>query len=139
MLRLVFVGPWKDKRLKAACDELRQRADRLWRSDVLEAPEAPKPLREFLLARSKRDLLVSLDPLGEEMDSRAFAKWVTGESRDVALVVWGASGPPETVRDLLTKKLSLSPMTFSHELTRVVLMEQVYRSACLLKGHPYPK
>ena len=139
MLRLIFVGPWKDKRLQAVAVELQQRATRLWRMDVLEAPEAPKALAAFLEARSGKNLLVSLDPVGDLMDSPAFAQWVTSESRDLDLVVWGAEGPPEVVKPLVKRRLSLSKMTLSHELCRVFLVEKVYRSACLLKGHPYPK
>jgi 23S rRNA (pseudouridine1915-N3)-methyltransferase len=139
MLRLLLVGPWKDKRLQAVAEELEQRASRLWRMDVLEVPESPKSLAAFLEARAAKNLLVSLDPMGEKMDSQAFARWVTSESRDLDLVVWGAMGPPENVKALLRRRLSLSDMTLSHELCRVFLMEQVYRSACILKGHPYPK
>ncbi len=139
MLRLIFVGPWKDRRLQAVSEELRERTARLWRVEVVEAPESPKRLVAFLEGRAAKNLLVSLDPAGEGMDSPAFAKWVTGESRDLDLVVWGAEGPPEVVRPLIRRRLSLSPMTLSHELCRVFLMEQVYRSACLLRGHPYPK
>jgi 23S rRNA (pseudouridine1915-N3)-methyltransferase len=107
--------------------------------DVLAAPEAPKALATFLESRSGKNLMVSLDPAGESMDSPAFAKWVTSESKDLDLVVWGAEGPPEVVKPLVKRRLSLSGMTLSHELCRVFLIEQVYRSACLLKGHPYPK
>ncbi len=139
MLRLVFVGKWKDHRLRDAASELEKRAQRLWTFSVEDAPEEPKALLARLKALAARGLLVSMDPDGRPLDSPAFAKWVTGSSRDIALVVWGASGPSTPLRALCAQSLSLSPQTASHELARLWLMEQVYRSACILKGHPFPK
>ena len=139
MLRMVFVGPWKDRHLQAVAAELEKRTRPLWRTAVEEAPENPKALAAFLKAKAAKSLLVSLDPDGEGMDSVSFARWVTSESRDLTLVVWGASGPKPEWKGLAARSLSLSAMTLSHELCRVFLLEQVYRAACLLKGHPYPK
>ena len=139
MLRVVFVGAWKDRHLQAVSAELEKRLRPLWRMTVEEAPESPKALTAFLQAKAAKSLLVSLDPTGESMDSVSFARWVTAESRDLTLVVWGAAGPTPELKGLAARSLSLSAMTLSHELCRVFLLEQVYRAACILKGHPYPK
>jgi len=82
---------------------------------------------------------VSLDAHGETLDSPAFTEWVTRSSRDLYFLGWGADGPPPDLPNKDMKSLSLSPMTYSHELARVLLLEQLYRAGASLRGHPYPR
>jgi 23S rRNA (pseudouridine1915-N3)-methyltransferase len=85
---------------------------------------------------------ILLDPAGREMDSRQFTSLVEKaemEGRDLLFLVGGADGlPPEwsTRGDVL---LSLSRMTFPHELARAMIAEQIYRAFTTLRGHPYPR
>jgi 23S rRNA (pseudouridine1915-N3)-methyltransferase len=85
---------------------------------------------------------ILLDPAGREMDSRQFTSVIEKaemEGRDLLFLVGGADGlPPEwSARgDLL---LSLSRMTFPHELARAMVAEQIYRAFTTLRGHPYPR
>lgn len=85
---------------------------------------------------------ILLDPAGREMDSRQFTSLVQKaemEGRDLLFLVGGADGlPPEwsARADLL---LSLSRMTFPHELARAMIAEQIYRAFTTLRGHPYPR
>ncbi len=140
MVQLTFVGPWKDSRLRELSAELEKRVRILWKLSVEEAPSDAHSLGVHLeKLRKKGAHLISVDPIGDKMDSNQFARWVTGSSQDLVFVVWGPDGPPEPLRSSIPMKFSLSPMTTSHELARVFLMEQIYRSACVLKGHPYPK
>lgn len=86
---------------------------------------------------------VLLDAGGKAMDSTVFAKWL-GEQRDrgireVVFVCGDADGFPEVVRERVKQKMSLSAMTYSHELARVMLAEQIYRAFAILSGSPYPK
>lgn len=83
--------------------------------------------------------MVSLDPHGESMDSLGFGQWVTKSSRDIYFFAWGPDGPPQGLSKDPFRSLSLSPMTYSHEMARVLLMEQLYRAGAALKGHPYPR
>jgi 23S rRNA (pseudouridine1915-N3)-methyltransferase len=92
---------------------------------------------KFLNAKRNKGHLVSLDARGESMDSQTFGQWVTRSSRDIYFFAWDTDGPPKGLSGL-SKTLSLSPMTYSHELARVLLMEQLYRAGAALKGHPYP-
>ena len=73
----------------------------------------------------------------------ALARWL-GQQRDrgtreIIFVCGDADGFPEALRKRVTQKLSLSPMTYSHELARVMLAEQLYRAFAILSGSPYPK
>ena len=85
---------------------------------------------------------VCLDPAGKRLDSAAFIAMVARaerEARDVVFLVGGADGLPAGWSDRADLLLSLSPMTYPHELARVMLAEQIYRAYTTLRGHPYPR
>ena len=87
--------------------------------------------------------LVFLDAAGKASSSEALAKWL-GELRDrgpreLIFVCGDAEGFPERLLQRAHRKLSLSAMTFSHEMARVMLAEQLYRAFAILSGSPYPK
>jgi 23S rRNA (pseudouridine1915-N3)-methyltransferase len=76
------------------------------------------------------------------MGSVEFASWLTAErdrSADVALVIGGAFGLADEVRDRSALSLALAPWTLSHELARLVLAEQLYRAGTIVRGEPYHK
>ena len=76
------------------------------------------------------------------MDSAAFAALVGKaemEGRDLVFVVGGHDGLPAGWAARADLLLSLSPMTFPHELARAMLAEQIYRALATLRGHPYPR
>ena len=86
--------------------------------------------------------VVCLDPAGKRFDSPAFIAMVERaerEARDMVFVIGGAAGLPEGWSTRASLLLSLSPMTFPHELARVMLAEQIYRAFTTLRGHPYPR
>jgi 23S rRNA (pseudouridine1915-N3)-methyltransferase len=139
MIYCVFVGPFKEKSLRQTAEEYRLRLERLWPVTVLQVPEKPKEILKFVEAKKARGALVSLQAQGEKMDSAAFTRWVTQSSRDIYFLAWGADGPPREVQKTPMREISLSPMTYPHELARVLLMEQLYRAGAALKGHPYPR
>ena len=87
--------------------------------------------------------VVLLDVGGKNLDSNALAKWL-GELRDrgtreLIFLCGDADGFPDGLRRRAHRELSLSVMTFSHELARVMLAEQLYRAFAILSGSPYPK
>ena len=86
--------------------------------------------------------LVCLDPAGKRLDSAAFVaaiERVEREARDVVFIIGGADGLPQGWDKRADLLLSLSPMTYPHELARVMLTEQIYRAFTTLRGHPYPR
>lgn len=139
MIYCFFVGKFKEKRYQQAVLDYHQRLKKLWPVTLSEIPEEPKEILKLLEAKKNKGILVSLDAEGERMDSPAFIRWVTQSSPDIHFFAWGASGPPAENLKTRMKSLSLSPMTYSHELARVLLLEQLYRAGATLKGHPYPK
>jgi 23S rRNA (pseudouridine1915-N3)-methyltransferase len=96
-----------------------------------------------LVKRLKDDYIVCLLDKGKEMNSTEFARFIGDQAiagtRSLAFVVGGFLGLSPRILDRAALRLSLSRMTFSHELCRAVLLEQIYRGASLMKGRSYAK
>ena len=96
---------------------------------------------KLLLKRLKSgDFMILLDERGKEYYSISFAEYLNGlEGRvnHLLFVIGGPYGFSEEVYARADAKLSLSKMTFSHQLVRVIFMEQLYRAFTILKGEPY--
>jgi 23S rRNA (pseudouridine1915-N3)-methyltransferase len=103
----------------------------------LKAREA----RLLLDALPEGALVVALDGRGKALDSAALARqlgrWRDQGTRDVAFVIGGADGLDQAVLDRARLVLSLGPMTWPHQLVRVMLAEQLYRADTIRAGHPY--
>jgi 23S rRNA (pseudouridine1915-N3)-methyltransferase len=85
---------------------------------------------------------ILLDPAGRAMNSPQFVSLVEKaemEGRDIVFVIGGHDGLPPAWKPKADLLLSLSPMTFPHELARAMLAEQIYRAFTTLRGHPYPR
>ncbi|WP_457571272.1 23S rRNA (pseudouridine(1915)-N(3))-methyltransferase RlmH [Desulfovulcanus sp.] len=87
-----------------------------------------------------RDLVVTLDEKGSLLTSRELAQnlrnWIESGVRP-CFIIGGAYGVSQAVQKKARFCLSLSPMTFPHEMARVILLEQLYRAATILKNFPY--
>jgi 23S rRNA (pseudouridine1915-N3)-methyltransferase len=84
--------------------------------------------------------LIVLDEKGKEFCSTDFSKFLEKKfesSKSVSFFIGGAYGIPETVQNLPHQKVSLSKLTFSHELCHLVFLEQIYRALTIMTGHPY--
>lgn len=96
---------------------------------------------EMILKKLKPgDYMVLLDERGKEFSSIAFAEYMNGlEGRvnHLLFVIGGPYGFSEEVYRRADAKVSLSKLTFSHQLIRLVFMEQIYRAYTILKGEPY--
>lgn len=73
---------------------------------------------------------------GREMDSRGFAEYL-GENPSMTFVIGGPYGVSEQVKKRASKMISLSKMTFTHEMVRLIFLEQLYRGITILKGKRY--
>ncbi len=105
--------------------------------------KASNPPREGsqLLSRSEGCFRLVLDERGKKLSSRAFAEEVrrieSNPRRTCALLVGGADGVSERVRESADLLWSLSPLTLQHEMALVVALEQIYRAHTILAGIPY--
>ena len=94
----------------------------------------------ILKALRPKDCVVLLDERGKEYRSVEFARELSSlmaSGRDVSFVVGGAYGFSEAVYARADKMLSLSKMTYSHQMVRTIFAEQIYRAFTILKGEPY--
>jgi 23S rRNA (pseudouridine1915-N3)-methyltransferase len=87
------------------------------------------------------DHVVLLDEHGKEFRSIEFADWMTRKmntvSKRLVFIVGGPYGFSPSVYDAANEKISLSKMTFSHQMIRLIFVEQVYRAMTIIKGEPY--
>lgn len=95
----------------------------------------------LLKALSKQEIVILLDENGTEMNSRKFAEWLnklqTHSYKQVAFVSGGAFGFSEEIYNLAQQKISLSKLTLTHQMVRLVFVEQLYRACTILKGIQY--
>jgi 23S rRNA (pseudouridine1915-N3)-methyltransferase len=96
----------------------------------------------LLLSKLKpADTLILLDEKGKQFTSENFSDWLNQHqlksTKNLVLVVGGAYGFSEEVYAKAADKISLSKMTFSHQMVRMILKEQLYRAMTILKGEPY--
>jgi 23S rRNA (pseudouridine1915-N3)-methyltransferase len=140
-LQLVMLGKTRRPELRTSIDDYVKRISRYAPIEVIELRESEAALKRF--AFDQPSTVVLLDDAGKSLDSNGFAKWL-GEHRDrstrqLIFVCGGAQGFPEDIRRQAHQQLSLSTMTYSHELARVMLAEQLYRAFAILAGSAYPK
>lgn len=140
-IRLLMLGKTRRAEMRAAIDDYVKRIGRHSPIEIAEVRDGEAAIKKLDADRAAAAVL--LDAAGKTFTSESFAKWL-GELRDrgtreLIFVCGDADGFPASLRERIPQKISLSAMTFSHELARVVLAEQLYRAFAILSGSPYPK
>jgi 23S rRNA (pseudouridine1915-N3)-methyltransferase len=133
-----FIGKPKDPHVNATAQDFLGRAGRYAPAEMREI----RPDRVDLWDRHPSARKIFLDPAGKPMDSAAFATLVAKAEmggRDLVFLIGGHDGLPAGWASRADLLISLSPMTFPHELARAMLAEQIYRAFATLRGHPYPR
>ncbi len=133
-----YIGKARDAHANAIAAEFVKRSGRYADCEMREI--VPGRFDVFAKHSSARKIL--LDPAGRAMDSADFVQLIERagrEGQDLIFVVGGHDGLPPEWKSRADLLLSLSPMTFPHELARAMLTEQIYRAYTTLRGHPYPR
>lgn len=160
MLRIdiLCVGKLKESYLKAAEKEYLRRLSAFCKPEVIEIPDEPIPDNpstkecmgvlnkegENILYKMKKDTCcIVLDIKGKTMDSVLFSDtiksyMIAGQSH-ITFVIGGSLGLSQGVKDRAALRLSLSPMTFTHNMTRIILLEQIYRAFSIINNRTYHK
>jgi len=133
-----YIGKPRDPHANALAEDYLARLSRFCPVEMRQLrPDRDEPWTRHASARK-----IFLDPGGRQTDSPGFASLVARaqqEGRDLMFVVGGADGLPRGWTAHADLLLSLSAMTWPHELARAMLTEQLYRAFATLRGHPYPR
>jgi len=153
-LRLVCVGKLSQSYLRDAADDYRQRLQRYLPFDLIELKEekagGKKPNTDLIREREGERILSQLatpgltlvfDEKGRQPDSVELAglleEQMTSGCQNLNLVIGGAWGLSRDVKRRADRIISLSRMTFTHQMARVIALEQLYRAMTIIRNEPY--
>ena len=157
-ISVICVGKIKERFYRDAIDEYSKRLSRYCRLNITEVADEMTPdkcsdaQRDQILAKEADRIrakipdsahVVTLEIQGRELSSEALSSYideigVSGVSH-IVFIIGGSLGLHRSVTELADMHLSFSPMTFPHQLMRVILLEQIYRSYRIICGEPYHK
>jgi 23S rRNA (pseudouridine1915-N3)-methyltransferase len=139
-LTIAWIGKTKDWAIQELTDKYLNRLVHYANVEGLSLKGETKLLK-LSEGKSERHTLVVLDSRGKQLSSEGLAEFLRNHqnrgSAHLVFAIGGADGFSEQIQKTAAFTLSLGKMTLSHELARVVLLEQLYRAFTILKGHPY--
>ena len=154
-LKVLWVGKTKSPPVKELTADYLERIRRMAPCEIIEVrdpakgrtPEAAEriQLEGETIARllSKAIFTVALDETGKQYSSEEFARWLETEqnngTREIVFVVGGPDGLDRDIAARARLVLSLGKMTWTHEMCRALLLEQIYRALCIQRKIPYHK
>ena len=145
-LRFIWPGKTKDEHLRALATEYLKRLQHFVRCEVVETREAAnveKESQRILDAIPANSLVLLLDVKGRERTSIELAgevrSWENESVKEVTIVIGGQDGFSSAVADRAQQRWRLSRLTFTHEMARVLVLEQIYRAYTINRGLPYQK
>lgn len=133
-IKLIQVGKTKDSYIKTGVDEFVKRLSPYARVEIITVKD------ESRINPDKDDFVVALDEVGKEMSSTEFSKFIENHKdngQTVCFIIGGAYGLPQEIKDNANIMISMSKMTFTHQMIRLFLMEQLYRAVCIFSGKEY--
>ena len=151
MIKIICVGKIKEKYFKEAIAEYKKRLSKYTKLEIIEVidfernskEEVKKLEGELILKNIKdKDYVITLDIKGNKLSSLSFANKINNiliNNSNLAFVIGGSYGLDDTVNKRSNYSLSFSDLTFPHQLFRVILLEQIYRSYKILNNESYHK
>ena len=152
-INLVCMGKTDDKEITNLVKYYQNRLPKYWNFEIIEIPDvknaknlSPDLLKKeegklFLNLIENSDTVVLLDEKGNQFTSREFASkidnWMSSSVKKVSIIIGGAYGFSEEMYERANEKMSLSKMTFTHQMIRLFFVEQIYRADQILQGKPY--
>lgn len=150
---LVLVGKTNDSRIISLMEDYIKRINRYHRLDIQIVPELKKKGKQNEKIQKQKegasilemlkpgDWTIILDERGKLFDSVSFSKYINNKRscahKRMVFVVGGPYGFSDEIYDRCQEKIALSSMTFSHQMVRLFLLEQLYRANTLLNNEPY--
>ena len=140
-VKLVAIGKMRDRLFDSRCQEFLTRINAYGKCDVVILPdsnpanEGKAILRE--IDRDKNSLVIALSEEGKELTTREFSAFMERIDRKITFIIGGPFGLTEEVKSRADQLWALSKMTFTHEMARMIFLEQLYRALNLLNGGSY--
>ena len=151
MIKIIAVGSIKEKYLKEAIEEYSKRIRKYTSLEIIEVKDEGlvEEAKAITLEGNKiakhinsKDYLITLEIDGKEMNSIEFSQKVSQiliENSNITFIIGGSYGLSEDIKSQAKLRLSFSKMTFPHQLFRVMLLEQIYRSYKIINNESYHK
>ena len=152
-INLICIGKTDDKEISGLIKYYQNRLPKHWNFEITEIPDvknaknlSPDLLKKeeaklFLNQTENSDFVVLLDEKGKQFTSREFAakieNWMNSSVKKVSFFIGGAYGFSDEIYERANEKMSLSKMTFTHQMIRLFFVEQIYRADQILLGKPY--
>lgn len=149
---LILVGKTNDKHFVAGINDYAERISHYMPFEIVTLPELKntkslseeqqKVMEGEMIAKllQPSDMVVLLDEHGKEMRSVEYAVWLqrtANNARRLVFIIGGPYGFSPAIYQRANDKISLSRMTFSHQMVRLIFTEQLYRACTIIKGEPY--
>ena len=137
--KIIAVGKIKKKWIQEGIEMYLKRLPGL---EVIEIKDNNQTKEEHTIKEliRKNEILVTLNENGQSFSSKQLAtKLLNSHNQNIIFVIGGPSGLSPTLNNSASWQLSLSPLTFPHEIARLLLVEQIYRSKSISQGSPYHK
>ena len=148
MIKIICIGKIKEKYFKDAIKEYQKRISKYSKLEIIELSDynydKEKTIYEegknILSKISEKDYVVTLEISGNKLDSIELSKFIDSNiSKNIVFVIGGSYGLSRDVIKRSNYKLSFSNLTFPHQLFRVILLEQIYRSFKIINNESYHK
>lgn len=147
--RFIWIGKTKDKNWLALQEEYLRRLSHFVKTEIVEIRDQPtqdqkeNEGKRIIENLNQNSFVCVLDVKGRAISSPDMAKeiekWQNRGLKEISFIIGGAEGISEVVAERADIMLSLSFLTFTHEMARVVILEQLYRAYTIIKGFPYQK
>lgn len=137
MIRVICVGKIKEKWIKAGVDEFLKRIKRFSKIEVIELKDSDVEKEGEKILSLLKNQPVLLDEKGKRLSSKEFSQFI--KYKDIDFIIGSSNGTSNNLKDNIRDKISISDMTFTHEMARLFLIEQIYRGFTINKNIPYHK
>ena len=150
MIKIICVGKIKEQYLKEAIDEYMKRLSKYTKIEIIELLDMNYDLKKTL--EMERDNIIKyikntdynilLDLNGKELNSIEFASnldKIRNNNSNINFIIGGSYGVHNDIKNIVNERISFSKLTFPHQLFRVILLEQIYRSFKILNNEEYHK
>lgn len=147
--RFIWIGKTRHISWRALQEEYLKRLSHFVRYEITEIKDSKKHEtkedegKRIIEKLNQSTFVCLLDVKGKSISSHGLAKevtkWQNRGLKEIAFIIGGADGVSAEVFERADLKISLSNLTFTHEMARIVLIEQLYRAYTIIKGFPYQK